>query len=496
MGGGFKRHNHDPEEWQPLLPKDNRLKYKVLTPIALRHEPRLDGVRTGDVLAEDEEIITYDIVVVNGHEVSHTDYVPTEGDVFIDVGNGRGWAIARHPATDEDLLKPVYTETDSGFKYHVRAFFLGRDYEWSIAALIILNAIVIFVEIDYPNAAPIMCEILNSYFCILYTMEITFKIYGFGPHVFFGSYWNIFDFTVTFITVLSDMLILVLDGESAHKVRAVAPTLRLLRVLRLTNMFQGLRSLMRSFTASLGALGWITVFILLWFFLCACLTTVFIGRKEFFPDSAAASPAEAEKLRYMFHSVPYSMYSLFEIMTIDGWTGVARPLVLTQPFLLMFFFVFVFVAGFFLLNLVTAVVVDRTVAAQQAEQEAREEAEFDDSEKDIFNVIKKIKELTGEHDVIPRKTLSHALQDAEVQEGLKELNWDGPLAEAYCSVLDHKNTGEVNLHELHKEMANSVRDLTTMKLLRMQADLSVRLERRQLLIDELFRKAGKALPPH
>merc|ERR1719478_2090051 len=96
---------------------------------------------------------------------------------------------------------------DSGLKFHVRAFFLGRDYEVAIATLIILNAIVIWVEIDYPNSAPSTCAILNNTFMILYTLEIGAKIYGFGPYVFFGSNWNIFDFLVTFITVLSDFLI-------------------------------------------------------------------------------------------------------------------------------------------------------------------------------------------------------------------------------------------------------------------------------------------------
>eukprot|EP00929_Paragymnodinium_shiwhaense_P012225 TRINITY_DN11900_c0_g1_i2.p1 TRINITY_DN11900_c0_g1~~TRINITY_DN11900_c0_g1_i2.p1 ORF type:complete len:492 (+),score=116.54 TRINITY_DN11900_c0_g1_i2:76-1551(+) len=489
MGGGFKKKRSD-EETRPLLPKDLQLQFKVLTPIALRHQPKLDADRTGSILEEGDIITTHDIILVDGEEATRMDYVAPEGDVFIDIGGGRGWAIARHPATDEDLLKPVLRDDEGGFRFHVRQFFLGKDYDFSIAALILANAVVIWYEIDYPKYAPIMYAIANNYFCMLYVIEILSRIYAFGPQVFFGSYWNIFDFTVTLITVVSDWLIYFFHGDDAEKLRRVAPTLRLLRVLRLTNMFQGLRSLMHSFTQSVLSLTWIAVFIAIWFFICACLTTVFIGQKEFFPDTAVATPEQAAKLRFQFHSVTYSMYTLWEVMTMDGWMEVVQPLVKTQPFLLMFFFVFAFVAGFFLMNLVTAVVVDRAMKAQEFEHAASATAQEDDREVDIYRFIEKLKELTGGKDSPTRDAISKALPDEELREHMMKISWDGALVEAWCSVMDKQKDGKICLYELRRDIASSGKEARSMTLIRMQADLSVRIEKRQSLLDQLFRKAG------
>eukprot|EP00929_Paragymnodinium_shiwhaense_P110035 TRINITY_DN76722_c0_g1_i1.p1 TRINITY_DN76722_c0_g1~~TRINITY_DN76722_c0_g1_i1.p1 ORF type:complete len:487 (+),score=153.60 TRINITY_DN76722_c0_g1_i1:76-1536(+) len=477
----------DDEQRIPLLGCQTKPKFMVNESITLRETPRLDSEHTGKILREGTEVEALDIVTVSGDDESHWDHLPVDYLCFVLVEDG--WAMSRNPVTDQAILSPVLMDTSepNSTRFQLRAFFSGRYYEMGITAIIILNAMFIWAEIDHPDVLPTRAWwIINVFFSVFYTVEITTKLVAFGPALFFESPWNVFDFVITAVTVLSDLAPLVVAAGTAKKIRKVCPVIRLLRLLRLANMFQGLRTLMRSFTSSLSALVWIAVFIIIWFFICACLTTVFMGREEFFPDSAASTPAEAQRLRKAFHSVPFSMYTLFEVMTIEGWIDVVRPIVLTQPLLLLFFFVFVFVAGFFLLNLVTAVVVDRTVQAQEEDHQAREAAANDQNQVLIYNLMTQMKAQNQEKDIIRRADLNKLLEEPEVVSQLKKVDWDPELAVDICASIDKRSSGEIDLLQLQKEISSAARPLDTMRLVRFQADLAQRLERQEKMLEQLL----------
>ena len=86
-----------------------------------------------------------------------------------------------------------------------------------------------------------------------------------------------------------------------------------------------------------------------------------------------------------FGTVGHSMYSLFQIMTLESWSmGIVRPVMEAHPLAWMFFVPFVLIVGFAVLNLFIAVVVDsmqqlhreeRSSAERAAEREARAERE-------------------------------------------------------------------------------------------------------------------------
>ena len=63
----------------------------------------------------------------------------------------------------------------------------------------------------------------------------------------------------------------------------------------------------------------------------------------------SCTPAE---IRERFETVGSSLFCLFEIMTLEGWTDYARPMLHRSPGWVMYFISFIFVSAFFLLNLV------------------------------------------------------------------------------------------------------------------------------------------------
>merc|ERR1719389_878948 len=142
----------------------------------------------------------------------------------------------------------------------------------------------------------------------------------------------------------------------------------------------------------------------LWFYICACVCTVFMGRKQWLPNSSTPG---AQDLRNKFDNIPISMYTLFEVMTLEGWTDVARPLLGSRPMMIIFFMLFVFTSAFFLLNLVTAVVVDRTMTSQAQAEDSSLFVKEDERERQITKLHLALKERNGGQDRIRRKDLTN-----------------------------------------------------------------------------------------
>merc|ERR1719321_642396 len=122
-----------------------------------------------------------------------------------------------------------------------------------------------------------------------------------------------------------------------------------------------------------------------------------MGRRQWLPNS---TNPQAEQLRQSFDNIPISMYTLFEVMTLEGWTDVVRPLLGSRPVMIVFFMFFVFVTAFFLLNLVTAVVVDRTMSSQAQNDDMSTFVKEDERETQIGNLHAALLRRNGGQDRI------------------------------------------------------------------------------------------------
>lgn len=72
-----------------------------------------------------------------------------------------------------------------------------------------------------------------------------------------------------------------------------------------------------------------------------------------------------------FGSVGESMYTLFQIMTLESWSmGIVRPVMAEHPYAWIFFVPFIVITSFAVINLFIGVIVD--AMQTQHEQEAAE----------------------------------------------------------------------------------------------------------------------------
>ena len=97
-------------------------------------------------------------------------------------------------------------------------------------------------------------------------------------------------------------------------------------------------------------------------YICAIFTTIWIGHNsalyyQYFVDS------DGWDYRGYFRTVWRSTFTLIQILTFDEWSErIVRHVFSQQPAMLIFFIGFIFVAGFGMMNIISAVVVESTLA--------------------------------------------------------------------------------------------------------------------------------------
>ena len=246
-----------------------------------------------------------------------------------------------------------------------------------IITLIAINAVTLGLETS-PTAMAVAGPVLiavDRVILFVFVVEVVMRMTAHGWR-FFRDPWSVFDFLVVGVA-----LVPATEGFS------VLRALRILRVLRLISVVPSMRIVVQALLAAVPGLGSIAALLLLIFYVAGVMATKLFGAG--FPD--------------WFGSVPASVYSLFQIMTLESWSmGIVRPVMEVYPYAWAFFVPFILVATFTMLNLFIAVV----VSAMQSEHEAElkeasaaiEEAAHADAEavqRQLAELRQEVRDLRG-----------------------------------------------------------------------------------------------------
>jgi voltage-gated sodium channel len=215
-----------------------------------------------------------------------------------------------------------------------------------IIGLIVINAIILGLETSPTIMAHIGPQLiaLDTLILGVFVVEIGLKLIAQGPG-FFRRGWNVFDFLVVGIALVP-----------ASGPLAILRALRILRVLRLLSMLPRLRFVVEALLHSLPGIGSIALLMVVVYYVAAVMATGLFG----------ASHPE------WFGSIGHSMYTLFQIMTLESWSmGIVRPVMEDYPYAWLFFIPFILIATFTVLNLFIAIIVDamQTMHEQVVKQE-------------------------------------------------------------------------------------------------------------------------------
>lgn len=140
---------------------------------------------------------------------------------------------------------------------------------------------------------------------------------------------------------------------------SVLRALRVLRVLRLVSINPSMRKVVQALLASLPGMGSIVMLMTLLFYVAAVMATQLFGQS--FPE--------------WFGNIGASLYTLFQIMTLESWSmGIVRPVMEEQPLAWVFFVPYILIATFMMLNLFIAVIVNAMQDAQGPDPEVEARA--------------------------------------------------------------------------------------------------------------------------
>lgn len=258
-----------------------------------------------------------------------------------------------------------------------------RLYQWieqpwvqrAVILVIVINAAILGLEtvptVNEPHGG--LLYSLDRLCLTIFVVELSIALIAMGPARFFRDPWRVFDFVVVGIALVP-----------ATGAFSVLRSLRVLRILRLVSASPQMRAVVAALLHAIPGISSIGALLLLVFYVTAVMSTKLFG--EVFPE--------------WFGSIGASMFTLFQVMTLESWSmGIVRPIMDVFPYAWLFFVPFIVVATFTVLNLFIAVIVEAMQSqAQVAQTRQMEEIETlaEEKESALHQDIDKLRREIGE----------------------------------------------------------------------------------------------------
>ncbi|MEZ5914042.1 MAG: ion transporter [Parvularculaceae bacterium] len=213
----------------------------------------------------------------------------------------------------------------------IRKLVESGHFQTGVLALILVNSALLGLETlpAVKDAFGVEIVVLDRIIIALFTAEIALRFYA-APASYFRSGWNIFDFIIVAISLFA-------ASSGLTAIRA----LRVLRVLRLVTVIPRMRIVVSALLDSIPGIASVGVVLVLIVYVFAV-----IGANIYSVDHPD-----------IFGNVFISMYTLFQVMTLEGWAEIASQVAQTHQRSWVFFLTFVLIATFTMLNLFVAIVV-------------------------------------------------------------------------------------------------------------------------------------------
>ena len=228
------------------------------------------------------------------------------------------------------------------------------DTRWvqrGLIGLILINAVILGLETS-PSVMQtwgLWLTATDQVILAVFVIEIALRL---AAHqlAFFRDPWSVFDFLVVAIALIP-----------ASGPLAVLRALRVLRVLRLITLVPSMKRVVGGLLSALPGLGSVSAIIGIIFYVSAVIATKLFG---------AAFPQ-------WFGTLGDSAFTLFQIMTLEGWAmDIVRPVMEIFPLAWIFFLLFILSSTFTLLNLFIAVIVNAIQQEASGENQASPQSEI------------------------------------------------------------------------------------------------------------------------
>ena len=232
-----------------------------------------------------------------------------------------------------------------GHRARLRAWLERQDVRNAILAVIIFNAVTLGLSTSdwIMERAGGLFHVIDRTVLAIFLIELSLKLYAYRL-AFFRTWWNLFDAFVILVGLLP-------QTGSLRALRA----LRVIRALRLLSVVPQMRAVVQALFDALPGMGAVILMLSIVYYVFAVMATLMFGHS--FPE--------------WFGTLGRSLYSLFQIMTLESWSmGIVRPVMIEYPYAWAFFVPFIVVTSFSVLNLFIGLLVNTMQSAVEVETEA------------------------------------------------------------------------------------------------------------------------------
>ena len=247
----------------------------------------------------------------------------------------------------------------------ILAFIESKAFQQFIIGLIVINAIILGME----TSKPLMQEYgtwltwANAIILYVFVAEILLRLYVYRLR-FFTQPWSLFDLAIVLIALIP-------ASEAFSALRA----LRILRVLRLLSMVPTMRKVIEGLLSAIPGIASVASIMVLFFYVFAVVGTHLYSAT--FPQ--------------WFGTLGETMYTLFQIMTLESWSmGIVRPVMDQHPHAWAFFVTYILVTTFTMLNLFIAIIVNAMHSDEEESAKADRQAMRDALSEEISAMEKRL----------------------------------------------------------------------------------------------------------
>lgn len=216
----------------------------------------------------------------------------------------------------------------------LQAFFASKLYHAGISVVILANCLVLGLETN--ASARAFCGAwlgaVDNACLIIFVVELLCKIFAFKFTFFTGKEkgWNAFDFIIVSISLLGNSTLSVLRA------------LRVFRALRLLSVLPQMRLVTEAMLHTLPSLFGVAILLFIFYYVYAVLCVNLFSAE--FPQ--------------LFGTLSKSFMTLFQLMIMDDFGNIVRPIIERFAYAWIVFVSFVLIVGFVVLNLVVGIIVE------------------------------------------------------------------------------------------------------------------------------------------
>eukprot|EP00931_Biecheleriopsis_adriatica_P066560 TRINITY_DN40890_c0_g1_i1.p1 TRINITY_DN40890_c0_g1~~TRINITY_DN40890_c0_g1_i1.p1 ORF type:complete len:677 (-),score=120.07 TRINITY_DN40890_c0_g1_i1:2-2032(-) len=383
------------------------------------------------------------------------------------------------PEGDEDLEESSSRRwsrwKELSCRDRIRSFLQSTSFDALIGIVIVANAVSIGVEQSFRGTSHKVLAttaMLDDIFLSIYMIELALRFYAFRLACLRDT-WVLFDLFLVVMGVITQWILSPILGSQMDQVGPlmVLRTVRLMRLaktVRLLIKFKELWMLVRGLLNSLSTMIYtiLLLFVLLYIFACIGLELLFDHPKIVGPE---ADEAFARTAKLYFSSLPMSMLSLMQFVSLDNLVMIYGPLAKHDPALCAYFVFLILVVGIVVMNLVTAVIVNS--ALEQTAQDKDLLKTMD--EKHRKQVLKDLRRvfLRLDHDhsgeISRTEIQSMGSDELEILRNLTGMN--DPLE--IFDALDIDGSGDIGIDEFCDGLWNVAISQTPIEIKRMEKQM-------------------------